>query len=951
MMLYNNKIYRLISIVSLLSVISCSDEINIDYGIDHSDIINFEISVSDSECKSRSAFVSDSLKSQTIILTNKLSGDTVYMLADISSYPKNLPTYRSRGNVVSENDGSLYDEIEVSSYFYTDDESWNDYYRTAPNYMCDQLAKKSQNNSFNFIENRYWPKSGKMRFLAYAPSIGKSTNNRDELQSDVPRNYWFDPSYSLGPRIYVRIPHDVKDQQDLLVAYSGEISCDKRASVPINFQHPLTCIKIVCGEDMVDCVIKKISFNNVCGDGNFYFDMNDADSPLPLSSNDITSYPAGANSKFEIWGNLDTFTADYDNGIKAGANIDLTSTDGLFFMMPQKFDTTQWPWNIEGNGEPTLDIQLELQDRYTGETVQKNLSAPLDGRIWPAGMMVTYTLSYKNAILEVGQPKTFSYRGYIYDGSTTGTRDNTISVNSLYGERDRDWDVEILDGGVNWLEATKSADGKTLTFNVKDNSNTAVSLDIDANLKRNDSKGTTSSPWNLSNQTGAKSIENTANCYMIDAKGTYILPLVYGNAITNGKTNQEAYYNAGGELSDFKNHQGNNIFSPYIQSTWLIPTKAYVVWQDVNGLISDISLVANYYNGGDEIGLSGIYGLKFNVASDIDIEQGNAVIAVEGSDGNIMWSWHIWVTDFDFSSSVDNYSKNISVADKDGNIFNLMNVNLGWCSEGAISYYPRRSCQVKITSDDLVQYVDVIQEGHLSFPRGNQTYYQWGRKDPFVGTVDGIVSKTWYNAEGAHISQTNLDLLETPDKGADNMTTREAIPEMIMHPDKWHIPPYSDPGVILWGGVLDLKDSKDVTYSNLWNNSSSSTTSIKTIYDPCPVGYMVAGSDIYSGLQVINYGESNAELSDAYTIYDSLQILTFPNSGYRDWADNGNIYNFNTDPRGCIWSNSATPDSVSSSFNNSQGCAYYMNFTKNVMIPKDFFYTCDGFSVRPSVIK
>lgn len=928
-------------LISMFASTGCTDELPADFGDSSSDKIRFAVSVNDGG-NSRSAL--SGYGQGTLTLTDGTAGgDTLYLHSEISAYPD--MSALSRGSVAASG-SSMYDEIEIGAYFYADGDSWDNYYKSTPNYLCDQTAKKTGATAFNFSETRYWPKNGKMRFVAYAPSIDQSTDNRDELQAQVPRNYWFDAAYTEGPRMYVRVPLSVKDQQDLLVAYTGELDCSARTTVPINFQHPLTCIKFECADDMIDCTIKKISFGNVCSDGNFVFDMNDADAPKALSRDDLSSYPATASPKFEIWGNLDTFTLDFGDGIAAGAGASLSSAENMFFMLPQKFDTTQWPWNIEGNGAPTLNIELEHVDKYTGETLSRSVSAPLDGFSWPAGVMVTYTLSFKDEILEVGEPKTFSYRGYVYDGNSVGSKDNTVSVKSLYADRDRDWDFEIMGDGANWLSGTKSADGKSITFNVKDNSNVPVALDINANLQKASPKGSSASPWNLSSATGAKTIENTANCYIVDAKGSYILPLVYGNGIANGTTNQNAYYFAGGELPNFKNHAGNDIFSPYIQSTWLTPTKAYVLWEDVDGLVTDVTLKPNYFAGGSEIGLPGIYGIQFNVAPSITIRQGNAVIAVEGSDGNIMWSWHIWVTNLDFSSSIENYSSTVTVNNADGDSFKLLTVNLGWCSDTGIQYYQKRSCQVKFTSDDLVQYVEVVQDSHLMYPRGNQTYYQWGRKDPFVGTIDGTVSKTWYDATGAHAGQTDLPLLESPDKGASNMTTRTALSQMILHPDKWHMPPYTEPGTISWGGVRDLKDAKDETYNNLWNNSATAVA-VKTIYDPCPPGYMVAGPDIYSGLQVINYGDSKAEFSEAYTLYDSFQTLSFPSSGYRDWADNGKFFNFNVEPRGCVWSNASTPDAVSQSFNKSQGCAYYMNFTEDVMIPKDFFYTCDGFSVRP----
>ncbi len=59
---------------------------------------------------------------------------------------------------------------------------------------------------------------------------------------------------------------------------------------------------------------------------------------------------------------------------------------------------------------------------------------------------------------------------------------------------------------------------------------------IDA-LKKATPKGSAAHPYNLANQTnGGAKVENTANCYVVNAPGYYSFPMVYGNAIKNGAT-------------------------------------------------------------------------------------------------------------------------------------------------------------------------------------------------------------------------------------------------------------------------------------------------------------------------------------------------------------------------------------------------------------------------------
>ena len=66
-------------------------------------------------------------------------------------------------------------------------------------------------------------------------------------------------------------------------------------------------------------------------------------------------------------------------------------------------------------------------------------------------------------------------------------------------------------------------------------------------------------PYNLSNSSGEEAVENTANCYLVNAPGIYSLPLVYGNGIKNGGSNTSAY-----NKSHFKNHRNAEITDPYI---------------------------------------------------------------------------------------------------------------------------------------------------------------------------------------------------------------------------------------------------------------------------------------------------------------------------------------------------------------------------------------------------
>lgn len=79
-----------------------------------------------------------------------------------------------------------------------------------------------------------------------------------------------------------------------------------------------------------------------------------------------------------------------------------------------------------------------------------------------------------------------------------------------------------------------------------------------------------------------------------------------------------------------------------------------------------------------------------------ELTPGNALIAVKDALGNILWSWHIWVADYDPQSTAQTYYSGAIAMDR----------NLG---------------ALNVTMGDV---------------RANGLFYQWGRKDPFPAFAD-----------------------------------------------------------------------------------------------------------------------------------------------------------------------------------------------------------------------
>lgn len=185
----------------------------------------------------------------------------------------------------------------------------------------------------------------------------------------------------------------------------------------------------------------------------------------------------------------------------------------------------------------------------------------------------------------------------------------------------------------------------------------------------------------LNNAGNARTSRWTANCYMVHTAGNYKLPLVYGNTIKDGATNATAYTGITNEntTQTFPNHKGTAITDPWIKNHDISVASAELLWQDAQGLIT-------------EVGIDGDY-LTLTVGKDATAQEGNALVAAKDGEGTIVWSWHIWVTKQTFAAG------DLTAVNTGEHIYTLTPVNLGWVGEPV--------------------------------SRGYNTYYQWGRKDPF----------------------------------------------------------------------------------------------------------------------------------------------------------------------------------------------------------------------------
>lgn len=562
-------------------------------------------------------------------------------------------------------------------------------------------------------------------------------------------------------------------------------------------------------------------------------------------------------------------------------------------------------------------------------------------------------------------PKTWTAT-FEYDGASHATPPDWLSGFSINEDK-------VTGGGVNPI----------VTINTKALISTPEEFIINDILKNTNFLSTTQSLPNNLAQAG-----ESANCYIVDAPGWHTFPLVYGNAYNQNETSYKpSNIDNENNLSHFKNYLNKPITSPYILSdcgTNINEVSALLLWEDESPLFG--TWVGNGRGAMIDTSTYGdIGGIQFYIDKG-DLKEGNAVIALKDKEGNIMWSWHIWVTSFRPLEDVD---KNIQVTNFDKTRYDLMPVNLGWCSNGeSIKYYKKKSCKIIFTTTvedntTLSKTVEIVKESHIAYPRGNNTYYQWGRKDPFVGSNALWGTKTryspagnaWWHPERFYDDTENVDPSNKPAKfpGEERVTTYDIFKDtdkgniLIQYPDIWHNPPRRAIGTVSYV-------SENRTYSDLWGGNDGNG---KTIYDPCPPGYRVPPSNAFSGFtvkgesattDVLHYGfdarkenimDYKDNLSEFYTNTEKLKTIIFPETGYRDYDAGAGVYKFgNTDGEylntgiGYSWSRQVQAVSYGS-FNSD--AAYNLEFSHGDNLygkdgyirPANAFYTCDGFPVRP----
>lgn len=276
-------------------------------------------------------------------------------------------------------------------------------------------------------------------------------------------------------------------------------------------------------------------------------------------------------------------------------------------------------------------------------------------------------------------------------------------------------------------------------------------------------------------------LRDAANCYMVVPGATTLINLLAspGTTVSN--------------IPDYASHVGNSTASK-IKSIG-------IVWQTVDmpdGLIQDLT----FFESTGQALFKASPGASGNLLL--------AAYSEPGQKGDILWSWHIWISDYDPGKGETTGTVpggNVYYISQDGGTWMDRDLGATTATPGAIT---------------TIGYA-----------------YQWGRKDPFPlsNNISSNELRPLYDGEG--------NFLRSGAAIENNKGQTNLIQKAIAHPNVFYTDDAGDMGSGKWW-------TESTTYP-LWTDGT------KTMFDPCPAGWRIPSYTIVakiSGTVMLNWDSS-----------------------------------------------------------------------------------------------
>lgn len=305
---------------------------------------------------------------------------------------------------------------------------------------------------------------------------------------------------------------------------------------------------------------------------------------------------------------------------------------------------------------------------------------------------------------------------------------------------------------------------------------------------------------------------------------------------------------------------GNGRATPGIAPKRLTGTSARVLWETGTTRGAIVEQVA--YSDGRILFRTGT-------------ERGNALIGLFDAAGNCIWSWHIWSVTYEPAFYEQEYAS--------GETF--MRENLG------------------------------AETTAVTDTRSKGLYYQWGRKDPFPFPASADRPTTEGIAAVQCLSGYEFEVYSNTASATKYPASYYTIAWATAHPTVLLAAPNPAGGKPTYFGSwcypLD---------NNLWGTTSSG----KTIYDPCPPGWKVPSSEAWD---MEHFSKSSNSLDCGWNMRYSkyYAIFYYPYTGYLSGAGGKYTY-YLPDSRTRIWTNEAW---VGTSSQSSRDKACYLSISES----------------------
>lgn len=341
---YRNKLMNL-SLIALAVFSACSDEVeNGTHPGKGDQRLSFAVSMGGTNAwkptagtRAASDLGESTYELETVEMEGKVNGKTVYLTAEVTDgFPgDNRPI--TRGTQISETNKTNMETFAISAYTNA---------IGTPDFMYNETVTLNKDEGRWYPTGTYyWPAKKRLSFYAWFPSAADGMTLTDNTHPGAP------------VMTYI-VPDDVKKQQDVMSAVvigKDNPTVDGFATTGLTFNHALSAVKFVAGDDLPNCVVKSIKLDGVRYKG---------------------TYTLGTDA-WTLTDDTQAFTLRL-NKVVAGNGGAITE-DGkgeTLFMMPQ-----------------TLSDDAKIEVVLNDGTADFTVGASIGGTKWEMGKTYTYHIS------------------------------------------------------------------------------------------------------------------------------------------------------------------------------------------------------------------------------------------------------------------------------------------------------------------------------------------------------------------------------------------------------------------------------------------------------------------------------------------------------------------------------------------------------------------------------